>query len=200
MAADARLTADDWIAASLEVLVKDGVTAVKILPIAKQLGVTRGSFYWHFKDREALLSRLLDTWEGKNTGALLRATTTPGTLIDRYVAPSRLWLGWSDFDPDLDVAVRAWSRHDPNVLKKQGAADERRIAALVEMIESEGGGPAMTRCRAHTLYRTQMGWYEGVDNSTDGKGETSAAYFEIFLGRAPNPSERETILAGHRSP
>lgn len=200
MSADGRLVADDWVNAGLEVLVDRGVAAVKVLPIAKQLGVTRGSFYWHFKSREALLDRLLDTWEGKNTSAILQAAATPGTLIDKYIAVSRLWLGWSDFDPRLDVAVREWSRHDPAVLEKLRAADEQRIDAFVEMIEPEGHDPAMTRCRASTLYRMQMGWPEGVDAPTDGNGETPAAYFEIFLGRAPTRSEREAIVAGLRAP
>ena len=200
MAANGRLAADDWIAAGLEVLVESGVAAVKILPIAKRLGVTRGSFYWHFKSREALLGRLLDVWEGRNTSAILRAAATPGTLIDRYIALSRLWLGWSDFDPRLDAAVREWSRHDPTVLEKLRAADEQRVAALTEMIEPEGHDPAMARYRARTLYHMQMGWHEGVDPSTDGKGETSAAYFEIFLGRSPEPAERKAIVAGLRSP
>ena len=199
MAANGRLAADDWITAGLEVLVESGVAAVKILPIANRLGVTRGSFYWHFKSREALLGRLLDAWEGRNTRAVVQAATAPGTLIDRYIALSRLWLGWSDFDPRLDVAVREWSRHDPAVLEKLRAADEQRVAALTAMIEPEGHDPAMARCRARTLYRMQMGWYEDVDAPTDGKDETSAAYFEIFLGRAPSPSEREAIVAGLRS-
>lgn len=199
MAANGRLAADDWITAGLEVLMESGVDAVKILPIAKRLGVTRGSFYWHFKSREALLDQLLDAWEAKNTRAVLQAAATPGTLIDRYIALSRLWLGWSDFDLRLDMAVRDWSHRDPAVLEKLGVADEQRLAAITEMIEPEGHEPAMAQCRARTLYRMQMGWYEGGDTSTGGKGETSAAYFEIFLGRAPTQSEREAIVAGLRS-
>lgn len=195
MAADGRLDADDWITAGLEVLVESGVAAVKILPIAKRLGVTRGSFYWHFRSREALLDQLLDTWEGKNTRAIVEAAATPGTLIDKYIALSRLWLGRSDFDPRLDVAVREWSRRDPMVLEKLRAADEQRVDALTEMIEPEGHDPAMAQCRARTLYRMQMGWDEGVDTSSGDGGEMSAAYFEIFLGRAPDPSEREAIEA-----
>lgn len=200
MAANGRLGADDWITAGLDVLVESGVTAVKILPIAKRLGVTRGSFYWHFKSREALLGCLLEAWEGKNTRAILRAAATPGTLIDRYIALSRLWLGWSDFDPRLDVAVREWSRRDPAVLEKLRAADEQRVAALAQMIEPEGHEPAMTQFRARTLYRMQMGWGDGADTPTDSNGESSAAYFEIFMGRAPSPSERQAIVAGLRSP
>ena len=201
MAANGRLSAQDWVTAGLEVLVESGVTAVKILPMAKRLGVTRGSFYWHFESRGALLSRLLDTWESTNTSALVTAATAPGTLVDRYVALSRLWLGWSDFDPRLDAAVRDWARCDPTVLERVRTAHEQRVAAFVEMIEPEGHGPAMTRHRAGTLYWMRMGWYNGVEAPPDGngKGEMSANYFEIFLGRAPSPAEREAIVAGHRS-
>ena len=195
-----RLTADDWVAAGLEVLVDNGVGAVKILPLAQRMGVTRGSFYWHFKSRAALLERLLDAWEATNTRAILEAAAGPGTLVDRYIALSRLWLGWSDFDPRLDAAVRNWGRCDAAVLKRLKVADERRMAAFVEMIEPEDLGLTMTQHRAHTLYYMQMGWYDDAEAPTDGRGESSASYFEIFLGRAPSPSEREAIVAGHRSP
>ena len=195
-----RLTADDWVAAGLEVLVDSGVGAVKILPLAQRMGVTRGSFYWHFKSRAALLEQLLDAWEATNTRAILEAAAGPGTLVDRYIALSRLWLGWSNFDPRLDAAVRNWGRCDAAVLKRLKAADERRVAAFVEMIEPEDLGPTMTQHRAHTLYYMQMGWYDDAEAPTDGRGESSASYFEIFLGRAPSPSEREAIVAGHRSP
>ena len=195
-----RLTADDWVAAGLRVLVESGVGAVKILPLAQGMGVTRGSFYWHFKSRAALLERLLDAWEATNTRAILEAAAGPGTLVDRYIALSRLWLGGSEFDPRLDAAVRNWGRCDAAVLKRLKAADERRLAAFVEMIEPEGHGLIMTQRRAHALYYMQMGWYDDVETPTDGRGESSASYFEIFLGRAPSPSERKAIVAGHRSP
>ncbi len=200
MSGHSRLTADDWVAAGLKALVESGVGAVKILPMAQGMGVTRGSFYWHFKSRDDLLNRLLDAWEARNTAAIVEAAAAPGTLVDRYVALSRLWLGWSDFDPRLDVAVRDWGHSDPAVLKRLKAANERRLAAVVEMIESEGHGLAMTRRRAQTLYGMQMGWHDDGEAPADGRGESSAAYFEIFLGRAPSPSERKAIVAGHQSP
>ena len=200
MAAERQLSADDWITAGLEVLVEGGVTAVRILPISKRLGVTRGSFYWHFTSREALLGGLLDAWEAKNTAAVVQAATAPGTLIDRYIALSRLWLGWSDFDPPLDMAVREWSRRDPAVLEKLRAADEQRVAALTEMIEPEGHDPVMARCRARALYRIQMGWHEGDDTPAYGQGETLTAYFEIFSGRTSSPSERKAIVTGLEVP
>lgn len=191
-----RLRAEDWVAAGLEVLVKDGLNAVKALPLANGLGVTTGSFYWHFKNRDALLDAMLDAWEQTNTLAIVNAVNTPGTVVDKFIALSREWLGWADFDPDLDMAVREWGRRDPAVLKRLKAADERRVAAFVEMMEPEGHGPSMTLHRARTMYYLQMGWYEfGVDETTAARAESAVAYFEVFMGRAPTPVERDAMAA-----
>ena len=177
-------------------LVENGVDAVKVLPLADRLGVTRGSFYWHFKNRDALLEKLLEAWETTNTRTILEAVATPGTLVDKYIALSRLWLGWGEFDPDLDMAVRNWGRRDPAVSKRLKVADECRVAAFVEMMAPEGYGEAMTLHRARTMYYLQMGWYElGVDIPIDARVESVAAYFEIFLGRPPTTVEREAIVA-----
>ena len=191
-----RLSADDWVAAGLGMLVQNGVDAVKVLPLSDRLGVTRGSFYWHFTNRDALLEKLLDAWEATNTRAIVDAVATPGTVVDKFIALSREWLGWSDFDPDLDMAVRDWGRRDPGVLSRLKAADERRVAAFVEMMEPEGHGPAMTLHRARTMYYLQMGWYElGVDETTASRAESAVAYFEVFLGRPPTSVERAAMAA-----
>jgi len=59
----ARLSADDWAQAALELIAKEGVSAVAVEPLARQLGVTKGSFYWHFPSRDALLRAALERWE-----------------------------------------------------------------------------------------------------------------------------------------
>src|SRR5258706_13627413 len=59
----ARLSADDWAQAALDVLGEQGLSAVGVEPLARRLGVTKGSFYWHFPSREALLTAALEHWE-----------------------------------------------------------------------------------------------------------------------------------------
>ncbi len=199
MAQRARLSADDWVAAALEVLVSDGIGAVKILPLAKRLGVTRGSFYWHFENHEALLNRLLEVWEETNSGSIIRAATLEGSIVDRYVALMRCWLGFERFDPHLEVAVRNWGRSNPELWQKLRATDERRVDACVEMLAAEVSDPVMRLHRARTIYFLQMGWYElEVDEPMDARIEALTYYFDIYVGRSPTDDERAAILAGLR--
>jgi len=199
MAQRARLSADDWVTAALEVLVSDGISAVKILPLAKRLGVTRGSFYWHFENHEALLNRLLEVWEETNSGSIIRAATLEGSIVDRYVALMRCWLGFERFDPRLEVAVRNWGRGNPELWQKLRATDERRVDACVEMLAAEVSDPVMRLHRARTIYFLQMGWYElEVDEPMDARIEALTYYFDIYVGRSPTAGERAAILAGLR--
>ena len=199
MAERARLRADDWVAAALEVLVNDGIGAVKILPLAKKLGVTRGSFYWHFENHEALLNRLLEVWEETNSGTIIAAATREGGIIEQYTALMRCWLSMERFDPHLEVAVRHWGRNNPELWERLRAADERRIDAFVAMLSPEVPDPTMALHRARTMYYLQMGWYElEVDVPLDARIESSTYYFEIYVGRSPTADERAAILAGLR--
>ena len=81
-----RLSRDDWLAAALEVLYDEGVGNVSIVRIARDLGVTRGSFYWHFKDRHDLLRSLLDFWVHSQTEAILeKVDQFEGTPSERLL-------------------------------------------------------------------------------------------------------------------
>src|SRR5438445_6682139 len=62
-----QLTPQDWVAAASALLRNNGVDAVRVDVLAKQMGVTRGSFYWHFADREYLLQRMVTAWRDAAT-------------------------------------------------------------------------------------------------------------------------------------
>ena len=78
-----RLSAQDWVAAALSALTRGGVSAVRIDVLARELEITRGSFYWHFKDRDALLTAVLEEWEGK------KAATPPNGKVYLALSPGR---------------------------------------------------------------------------------------------------------------
>src|SRR5690606_27695040 len=60
---NSRLSAEDWAQAALDLIAEQGVAAVAVEPLARRLGVTKGSFYWHFPSRDALLQAALERWE-----------------------------------------------------------------------------------------------------------------------------------------
>jgi len=72
-----RLTAGSWAAAALDALISDGVSAVAVEPLAVRLGATKGSFYWHFANRDALLAAALELWETRYNESIEAADEQP---------------------------------------------------------------------------------------------------------------------------
>lgn len=82
------LTAQDWAEAALDAIGRRGVEGVAVEPLARELGVTKGSFYWHFPNREALLIAALNRWEARETDEVLervRQETDPRARIKRLI-------------------------------------------------------------------------------------------------------------------
>jgi len=102
---------DLWLEAAYDALIESGVEAVRILPLAKRLDLSRTSFYWFFKDREELLDALVSRWRDKNTGALLKQTEAYAeTLEEAVLNVFDCWLDRDIFDPAFEFAVRRWKR------------------------------------------------------------------------------------------
>ena len=105
---------EGWLGAARELLLESGVDSVRIQPIAKRLRLSRTSFYWFFKDREALLDALVAQWRDKNTGAIVRqseayAESLPEAMLNVFDC----WLDPALFDSKLEYAIRAWALQSP---------------------------------------------------------------------------------------
>src|SRR5260370_38632669 len=122
MAARTRTPRRKWIDEGLRALAAGGPDAVRIEPLARALGVSRGGFYWHFADRGGLLGEMLDTWDRATTDEVVEQLEREGgdasAKLRRLLAPtaSRVLM--------IDLAVRDWARRDPAV-----AARLHRIGA-----------------------------------------------------------------------
>jgi AcrR family transcriptional regulator len=118
-----------WIDAGLKALAGGGPDAVRIEPLARSLGVTRGGFYGHFEDRAAFLEAMLDTWEAAATDDVLeqveRRGGDPRTKIRRAGA-----LTFSETLLPIELAIRDWSRRDPAVAERLRRVDNRRMEYL----------------------------------------------------------------------
>jgi AcrR family transcriptional regulator len=108
----------DWIAAAREMLIEGGISAVQISPLAGRLGVTRGGFYWRFKNRQDLLDQLLLDWENSNARHFLNRLAEAGTPRERMDRLIDLWMEERQFDPRLEAAIRQWALIDEPVRKR----------------------------------------------------------------------------------
>jgi AcrR family transcriptional regulator len=145
-----------WLNAGLEALRKGGVGAVRVERLAGDVGVTKGSFYHHFRDRGALLEEVLEYWAREMTDAEFeRIQTLRGGLAPRLIALAEdvLQKGMGRYDP----AVRAWARQDRKVAAAVAQVDRRRIKALAGFFEEGGFAAAEARVRARTFYTFLLG-------------------------------------------
>jgi AcrR family transcriptional regulator len=145
-----------WLVAGLESLRKGGVAGVRVERIAAELGITKGSFYWHFRNRGELLEALLDHWAREMTDAEFERIQAmkPG-LAARLCALAEdvLDKGMGRYDP----AIRAWARSDAKDAAAVAQVDRRRVRALTGFFEQAGHGAADARTRARLFYSFLLG-------------------------------------------
>jgi AcrR family transcriptional regulator len=149
----------DWIAAARAMLIEGGIAAVQINPLAGRLGVTRGGFYWRFRNRQDLLDQLLLDWEGSNARHFLDRLAEPGTPHERMDRLIDLWIEERQFDPKLEAAIRQWGRIDPVVRDRVHAVDLGRIKAIADIYLQDGYEVEDAEARARITYFHQIGYY-----------------------------------------
>ncbi len=154
------LTRRDWIAAARDVLESRGIADVKVDRLAKGLKVTRGSFYFHFKNRKDLLDALLEEWRDSNCRPLEVMAKRPYFQgVKLFEALTDSWLPGGTFNAKLDMAVRDWARTSRAVEAKVQKADRRRIEILFAALRDMGFAQDEALVRARICYLHQIGYY-----------------------------------------
>ncbi|HEX4896472.1 MAG TPA: TetR/AcrR family transcriptional regulator [Solimonas sp.] len=149
------LNAGDWARAALDALAAGGIDAVAVEPLARQLGVTKGSFYWHFANREALLRAALELWEKRETEDVLARIGDESDPYERIVkifkeANAGYRAG------RLYLAIAA-AEDKPLVREFVQRVSERRMDYLVECYQALGFDRPRARHWARFAYATFMG-------------------------------------------
>jgi AcrR family transcriptional regulator len=150
-----QLSAKDWLDQGLRTLARDGFTALKAEPLAKAMGVSRGSFYWHFADIGAFRAAILKHWRevaAEQIIADLEAASDHDNPLPRLV---RRAFGTK---PALENAVRTWATVDPAARAAVQAIDERRLDYVESMFGASGLSPETARARAQILYWAYLGY------------------------------------------
>jgi AcrR family transcriptional regulator len=151
-----RKTPEDWTDAALAAIAEGGLAAVAVEPLAVRLGTTKGSFYWHFANREALLDKALTRWEEQTTTAVLRevenASQDPANqlrlLIVRVVT-------MAEQDP-IGLALLATGTH-PAVRPVLSRVTRARMDAIIGVFTHLGFDPDQARSRALLAYSAYLG-------------------------------------------
>jgi AcrR family transcriptional regulator len=155
----ASLTPEHWIDAATGVLVDHGIDSVRVDLLARALKVTRGSFYWHFKDRGDLLRAVLQAWRTQATEQLTRrlegARDDPRDQVrDLISLPFR---GRSALRAArIELAIRAWARRDAMARAIVDEADAARLAYIAQVFSSLGFSIVEARARAFLLYSYEV--------------------------------------------
>jgi AcrR family transcriptional regulator len=158
-----KLGRQDWIETGLAVLAESGVEAVRVEPLAKQMGVTKGSFYWHFKDRNDLLDAILTQWVEIDTNSIIERVNQleadPKTkllqLFELAIADDGLTPGLAD--GSIENAIRAWANHDPKVAALIAQVDRQRLKYTEHLFLEIGFSEAEALVRARLAYYSLVG-------------------------------------------
>ena len=152
-----QLTQNDWLYAALEILSTYGVESVKIVPLAKKLGVTSGSFYWHFSDRPALYDSLLDYWEREMTDKAIEAAKA----FKGASPKDRIWgLMEQVMDSGMakyDLAIWHWAQSYEKAQKVFNRAVEKRFSFAAWMFEQAGFDKIQAESRGRMMVVYMMG-------------------------------------------
>lgn len=159
MAPPTRTPRSTWIEAGLRALAAGGgPDAVRIEPLAKSLGVTRGGFYGHFAGRGALLEAMLDTWERATIDEVLMEVERSGGDAREKIRRAGA-LTFSDELLPVELAIRDWARHDGAVADRLRRVDNRRMAYLRQLFASFCADEDEIEARAVLAFSLAIGYH-----------------------------------------
>ncbi len=184
------LVPEHWIAAATEVLVDEGIDHVKVDLLATKLNVTRGSFYWHFRDRQDLLRRVLQSWSEATTRQLTRRLETAHTddplqqLRDVISLPFRGRAAARA--ARIELAIRAWARRDAMARQAVDDGDAARLAYHEQIFKALGFDDHEAAMRAFFLYSYEVAESVLSRQGTASQKQQRSAFIERLV-RAPLP-------------
>lgn len=153
-----RLSADDWSEAALDVIAEQGVAAVAVEPLARRLGVTKGSFYWHFPSRDALLEAALERWEAVEQEEVFGKLEAVPDPRERLRALFQLVA--NEFKSHVVYSALLSAREHPAVQPVIDRVSQRRMDYLTASFRQAGLGRVDALHRARLAYAAYVGFLQ----------------------------------------
>lgn len=156
-----RLQPSDWIWAGFRALVRGGPQALRVEPIARELGTTKGSFYWHFTDVAALRAAMLETWEqvatADITAAVRQSGLPPRDQVLLLVEKVSVTPGSESGGEAIEPAIRDWGRTDPMAREVLKRVDRQRLADLKSFFGAAGLASTAAKQASALFYAAVIG-------------------------------------------
>jgi len=151
-----RLGTHDWLAGALETLRREGVVGVSVENVARCMGVTKGSFYHHFRDKEEFINRLLEYWETELTDKI------DGHIAHLHGKPAEQLLALLEFIAEnetnrYDASMHAWALHNERVATVVRQVDQKRLAYVRDLFLKMGFPAEQAEMRSRLSYYYVVG-------------------------------------------
>jgi AcrR family transcriptional regulator len=192
-----RLTALDWIDFALAALAREGSDALKADVLARKLGVSRGSFYWHFSDLRTFHREVIGRWRQVSTEAIIADIERHSSREMRLEALLRHAFG---DNAALDIRMRAWAANNAEAAQAVGREDGRRRAYIERLLVETGVARPLAATRAQLMYWTYLGAASSRGRLTGRQLEQMVAELKHFaLSGLPGTSvPSASVGAGRR--
>lgn len=154
----ARLSAEDWAQAALDLVAEQGVAAVAVEPLARRLGVTKGSFYWHFPSRDALLQAALERWEAIEQVSVFGSLEAVPDPKERLRA--LFLLVAHEVQPHIIYSELLKALDHPAVQPVINRVSQRRLDYLVASFRQAGLARTEAQHRARLAYSAYLGFLQ----------------------------------------
>lgn len=173
---------ESWIREGLRALAEGGPGAVRVEALAKELGVTKGGFYWHFADRRALLDEMLVAWEKEGVDDVIQQVEADGgdgrtRLRDLFrlaqSLPERL---------PIELAIRDWARRDPAVHARLARVDGRRMDYMRELFGDFINDADEVEVKCFLTFNVWVGQsFVAASHGSRSRGDVIASSLEFLL-------------------
>jgi len=170
---------ENWLRAAETRLAEHGIDSVRVEVLARDLGVSKGSFYWHFRDRAELLDQLLSRWEDAQLDWLNAEDASASAarwarFIARASDPGRM---------RMDVALRSWARLDQRVAARVAAVEKRNARVIADVLRDIGFAPSDADSWSEVILLICLGWLDRAtrDRQFDLAGQTLGEVLSNFI-------------------
>ena len=163
------LTPGDWARAALDAIARGGIAAVAVESVAADLGATKGSFYWHFKNRDALIRAALDMWEQSRTESVIEELDHEPDPAERLRKLLEAAFERSPADR-AEIALLANPGHPAATAAVRRVA-QRRITYIAEQLQKLGYDRGEAQDRAVVLYYIYAGYLQMAHLAPDAVGD-----------------------------